>query len=92
MVSSQGVRASLKNAAFDVESLFCAIHTAGEKVRVEEVLVSVKSTKGEIVLFEDGKQAEIPPSVLQRIFEGEEMEILLGLGKGNYFVTALGLF
>ena len=92
VVSSQGVRQSLKKGALDVESLFCAIHTSWERVRIEEIFISVKSTKGEIVLFEDGKQAEIPPSVLQRLFEGEEMEILLGLGKGNYFVTALGLF
>lgn len=92
IVSSQGVRESLKKDTLDVESLLCAIHTAGEKVRVEEVLVSLKSKKDQIVLFEDGKQAEIPSSVLRRVFEGEEIEILLGLGKGNYFVTALGLF
>ncbi len=57
---------------------------------VDEATVRLRSKAGEVVLYENEESLRVNAERIRRIFAGEEAELLLDFGVGNYAATAYG--
>lgn len=87
---SNAIKSGLRKGIINADEAVCILHGVGEGVAFGQITLSVKSEKGEAVLFEDSKRAGICESALKRILSANRMEICLKIGRGNYSATAMG--
>lgn len=95
MVSKSIVCSSLLKAAmFGADAnwgrVLCAIGYSGADVDVSKVKVSFKSSKGEILVCENGTGVEFSEEKAKGILLEKEIEILVSLGDGNNTAQAYG--
>ena len=70
--------------------VLCAIGYSGASVDVNKVFVSFKSTKGEIVVCENGAGVEFSEEIAKEILLEDEITIKVKLGDGLANATAWG--
>ena len=84
----------VKSAMFGSDAnwgrVLCAIGYSGATVDVNKVFVSFKSTKGEIVVCENGAGVEFSEEIAKEILLENEITIKVKLGDGNGNATAWG--
>ncbi len=84
----------LKAAMFGSDAnwgrVLCAIGYSGANVDVNRVDVSFKSVKGEIPVCKNGAGVEFSEEIAKEILLEKEIEILVGLGDGEYSANAWG--
>lgn len=87
--------ASLQQQAYygniKVESLLCALCGAGERLALERMQIHLRSAKGEIVLFDYGKQTEVDASVVAQTANAKDVYIEVRLHGGYYKANALAV-
>ena len=84
----------VKSAMFGSDAnwgrVLCAIGYSGATVDVNKVFVSFKSTKGEIVVCENGAGVEFSEEIAKEILLEDEITIKVKLGDGSANATAWG--
>jgi glutamate N-acetyltransferase/amino-acid N-acetyltransferase len=70
--------------------VLCAIGYSGADVDVSKVFVSFKSSKGEIVVCQNGAGVDFSEEIAKEILLQEEITIVIKLGDGNGNATAWG--
>lgn len=84
----------VKSAMFGSDAnwgrVLCAIGYSGADVDVNKVFVSFKSSKGEIVVCENGAGVDFSEEIAKEILLQEEITIVIKLGDGNGNATAWG--
>ena len=84
----------VKSAMFGSDAnwgrVLCAIGYSGASVDVNKVFVSFKSTKGEIVVCENGAGVEFSEEIAKEILLEDEITIKVKLGDGQANATAWG--
>ena len=84
----------VKSAMFGSDAnwgrVLCAIGYSGADVDVSKVFVSFKSSKGEIVVCENGAGVDFSEEIAKEILLQEEITIVIKLGDGNGNATAWG--
>ena len=84
----------LKAAMFGSDAnwgrVLCAIGYSGADIDVNRVDVSFKSAKGEIPVCKNGAGVEFSEEIAKEILLEKEIEILVGLGDGEYSANAWG--
>ena len=90
LASSPAVKSGLLQGRVNADEAVCILHGIGERVAFSQITLSVKSEKGEAVLFEDNKRAGLCESALEKILSATQTEICLKIGQGNYSATAIG--
>ena len=90
IVGASAIKDSLKNGEIDAQSVLCAIHSTGEAFGIEKLEISFCSEKGQVVVFDEGTVIETSKNVLDTIFSGENVALLVDLHAGNYSATAIG--
>ncbi|MBE7068128.1 MAG: hypothetical protein E7381_02385 [Clostridiales bacterium] len=89
---SQTVKRIFSDLETDAEGILCELHAVSERIVLERLSFTLKSSTGEAVLFEDGKCANFQENALKRIVLGESTELFVRLGRGNYTASAIGVF
>ncbi len=90
IVGASTIKDFLKNGEIDVQSVLCAIYSAGEAFGIEKLEISFYSDKGQVVVFDEGTVIKTSKNVLDTIFSGENIALLVDLHAGNYSATAIG--
>ena len=84
----------VKSAMFGSDAnwgrVLCAIGYSGAEVDVSKVFVSFKSSKGEIVVCENGAGVDFSEELAKEILLQEEITIVVKLGDGSASATAWG--
>lgn len=87
-----GTRKAFAKNEVDVEGILCSILTAGERVELSNVEISLSSEQGKFLLLDEGKSVAFSHENAARILSGADMEICIRLHTGNYSAQALGCF
>ena len=84
----------VKSAMFGSDAnwgrVLCAIGYSGASVDVSKVFVSFKSSKGEIVVCENGAGVDFSEEIAKEILLQDEITIVIKLGDGSASATAWG--
>ncbi len=89
LVGAESIKVGLRRGKFDVKSaLFLALEK-GNQVQVGKMQLGVRSTAGEVVLYENGEELPFSSAILDKHLAGE-VELFLALGEGNFQATAYG--
>ena len=90
LASSLAIKNDLLKGMLNAEETVCILHGVCQRAMLNQLSLSVKSAKGEAVLFEDNKRAGLCESALTNILSAKQTEICLKIGQGNYSATAIG--
>lgn len=92
LVGSQGVKNLLYNPepVLDVESIFYALAELDCVNTYEKVQISLRSAKGELLLFEDGKRLPCSKERIIEVLSEKEVGVCVALNVGNYAACAYG--
>ncbi len=91
VVSSLALKREVHQAtSLLIENLLCAVNESGEEIRLDRAEISLHSSVGKIFLFEDGKAKKFLAENAQRILNGNDAELRIFLGNGNYSAQAYG--
>ncbi len=90
VICSSLLKAAMFGADANWGRVLCAIGYSGAKVDVNQVDVSFKSNKGEIEVCKNGAGVPFSEEKAKEILLEKEIEILVGLGDGEYSSTAWG--
>ncbi len=89
IVQSSAVKQSLQMGETGVENI---LYTLFATVRTLQgnILLSLRSQVGEVVIFDEGREICLSPEMIKKILSGEEIEIEVDLQEGNYSSVAIG--
>ncbi len=90
VICSSLLKAAMFGADANWGRVLCAIGYSGAKVDVDKISVSFSSNKGEISVCENGAGVDFSEEKAKEILLQDEIEILVGLGDGEYSATAWG--
>ncbi len=90
VICSSLLKAAMFGADANWGRVLCAIGYSGAPVEVEKVSVSFRSTKGEILVCENGAGVPFSEETAKEILLENEIEILVSLGEGAYSASAWG--
>ncbi len=90
VVCSSLLKAAMFGADANWGRVLCAIGYSKAQVDIEEVKVSFKSNKGEIVVCENGAGVDFSEEIAKEILLEDEIEINVSVGDGDYSSTAWG--
>lgn len=90
VVCSSLFKAAMFGADANWGRVLCAIGYSGADVDVTKVSVTFRSSKGEILVCENGAGVEFSEEKAKEILLEQEIEILIGLGDGNGKAIAWG--
>ncbi len=90
VICSSLVKAAMFGADANWGRVLCAIGYAGAEVNVNEVDVSFRSAKGEILVCKDGAGVPFSEEKAKEILLESEIEILVSLNEGKECATAWG--
>ena len=90
VICSSLVKAAMFGSDANWGRVLCAIGYSGAQVDVNKVFVSFKSSKGEIVVCENGAGVDFSEELAKQILLEEEITIVIKLGDGNGCATAWG--
>ncbi len=89
LATSSAIKNGLREGTVNVDEAVCILHGTSERTALNQIALSVKSSNGEAVLFEDNKRARLCESALANILSANQTEICLKIGQGNYSATAI---
>lgn len=90
VVCSSLLKAAMFGADANWGRVLCAIGYSKAQVDIEEVKVSFKSAKGEIVVCENGAGVDFSEEIAKEILLEDEIEINVSVGDGEFSSTAWG--
>ncbi len=90
VICSSLLKAAMFGADANWGRVLCAIGYSGADVDVNKVDVSFKSAKGTIDVCKNGAGIPFSEEIAKEILLEDEIEILVGLGTGNFGATAWG--
>ena len=90
VICSSLLKAAMFGADANWGRVLCAIGYSGANVDVNEIDVSFKSGKGEILVCRDGAGVDFSEEIAKEILLENQIEILVSLGDGDYSSTAWG--
>lgn len=79
-----------KNVVLDVEGVFYALAEMDPIHSYEKIQIFLRSAKGEILLFEDGKRLPFFEERIRGLLNEKEVGICVALNAGNYASCAYG--
>ena len=74
----------MKNARVNAENILFQIAELDGAQDFERIGISVRSSMGEIVIYEDGMRMPDMREYLKEIFSASRVELNVSLGRGNY--------
>jgi len=92
VVTAFTVKNSLLNKKLDIQAFLYTLLGNQEKVSLQKLGITLQSSKGSIVLFEDEVSLPIGLEMEKSIFDGENLEVIIDLRDGNYGAVAYGAF
>ncbi len=90
VICSSLLKAAMFGADANWGRVLCAIGYSGADIDVNKVDVSFKSAKGTIDVCKNGAGIPFSEEIAKEILLEDEIEILVGLGDGNFGATAWG--
>ena len=90
VICSSLLKAAMFGADANWGRVLCAIGYSGADVDVSKIGVSFRSSKGEVVVCENGAGVPFSEAQAKEILLEKEIEILVSLGNGAYGATAWG--
>ena len=90
VICSSLLKAAMFGADANWGRVLCAIGYSGADVDINKVSVSFRSVAGEILVCENGAGVPFSEEIAKKILLERDIEILVGLGDGNYDATAYG--
>ncbi len=90
VLSSSRVKYTLCSERFDVQELLYVLLSGREKIWLNDLSILLRSNGCVAVVFEEKRTLAISKDTLKRIFEGEEIELVIALKQGNYTATSYG--
>ncbi len=90
IVGLEGVKASVLKGFLDVKSILYSLLEKATDIDVEQTQIILRSQSGEIVLYEDEYRFPVKVELIEKIIAGENVEIFLNLGAGNFQSRAYG--
>ena len=90
VICSSLLKAAMFGADANWGRVLCAIGYSGANVDVDKVAVKFKSTKGEIIVCQNGAGIEFSEEIAKEILLEKEIEIIISVGDGHYDATAWG--
>lgn len=90
VICSSLLKAAMFGADANWGRVLCAIGYSGAEVPVDKVDVSFKSAKGTIDVCKNGAGIPFSEEIAKEILLEDEIEILVGLGDGEFGATAWG--
>jgi N-acetylglutamate synthase/N-acetylornithine aminotransferase len=66
------------------------VNESGEEVCLDRAEISLHSSVGKIFLFEDGRAKKFLAENAQKVLNGNDAELRIFLGNGNYCAQAYG--
>ncbi len=90
LVGAEEIKKGLKKGKIDVRSvLFLALEECN-CLKAEKLRLGVSSTAGEVILYEGGEELFVSPPILDKLLAGEDVELFLSLGEGNFQAIGYG--
>ncbi len=90
VVCSDLLKAAMFGADANWGRVLCAVGYSGADVDPDKIGVSFRSKAGEIEVCRGGKGVDFSEEEAKKILSEDEIDILIGLGEGNYKATAWG--
>ena len=90
VVCSSLLKAAMFGADANWGRVLCAIGYSGADINISKVDVSFRSAKGTIAVCRNGSGVLFSEEIAKQILLENEIEILVGLGKGPYSANAWG--
>ena len=90
VVCSIGVKRMVYHLHVDAQSLLCAIGDADVELRAERLRVSIKSARGELVVYDGENSFSFSEEIERSILCESEIEICVVMREGNYSAEAFG--
>ena len=90
VICSSLLKAAMFGADANWGRVLCAIGYSGADVDVSKVSVKFCSAKGEVLVCENGAGVPFSEEVAKEILLEKEIDIVIGLGDGEYSATAYG--
>ena len=90
LVGAEMVKRGVINGTLDVNGLAYLILCEDEIVDTARIQIALKSSLGEVVLFEDGKAMLGLENRVKALLEGDEITLAVDLGVGNFESVAYG--
>ena len=81
---SSSIRAGIQKRKIDVESILYILSEEGAMEEYNAVRISVQSSKGGLVLFEDGEKLPYDAEVGAEILSPNQVWFCVEIGDGNY--------
>lgn len=90
IVRALNVKSSISIGKLNVEDLIFTLLNSGEEIYLSKIIISISSSKGRQILFEENKSLKASLQTMEKILEAEEVQIVVELGEGNYSAFAYG--
>lgn len=90
LVGAEFFRRSIADGYVDVESILYTTTQVNEIADVSHLRIKLKTTQGEVLLFEEGEKLPINQDRIKDLLLAEEICICIELNKGNFSSTAFG--
>ncbi len=90
VICSSLLKAAMFGADANWGRVLCAIGYSGADVDITKVSVSFRSAAGEILVCENGAGVPFSEEIAKKILLERDIEILIGLGDGDFAATAYG--
>ncbi|MBQ2768682.1 MAG: bifunctional ornithine acetyltransferase/N-acetylglutamate synthase [Clostridia bacterium] len=90
LAGNTGIRKRIKTNQSPLDSALCIVTELCEEVEINELCVSLRAGKNELVLMEDGKVFPFSKEYATRICAAEEIELCIVLNTGNFNAVAIG--
>ncbi len=91
LAGAKAIKEGLATGEFKGEYALCALLSVEYALRIEELQISLRSERGEVVLYEDERQFSFSKERLLDLLSGEEVELCVDFKEGNYQSTAFGI-
>jgi len=88
IASSNELKKAIFENRMDRETLCCAIVDAGATDDFSALTISIKSSKGKIVFFEENQALMFSEMIMEELLNVEEVELTVDLSKGNFASVA----
>ncbi len=92
IVGSEAIKKSIRRGSVDIDGVFCMALASDYEVNVEGLQILLRSSKGEVLLYGDGRKMTGLEERVRELVCGAEVELRLSLREGNFQAKAFGCF
>ena len=89
LIFSHTLRSQMFAGKMCIESLLCALCNANEALALDKMQVYFQSEKGNICVWDYGKQTDVAQSLQENVLSAKDVYIDVRLHTGNYKATSI---